>query len=499
MLFAASTSSASSSDVSTLGSLNHRLLGHKSTMKIQLDNYYTNRVYTSSSRLSGHVAIEVGKDTHFDKVQILLLGTSRTRVDNVHHPQLTSHTFLKLEMPIPEASYPIPRLYEAGRIYNIPFNFTIPSQLTINACNHNIDTNAVHENHVCLPPSMGSWGGKDDFSPEMAHVDYSIVARLLGEEGESGKRFRIMEASQSVRVLPAYSEQPPLDITAHDKLYKMSKTKNLRKSILSAKAGTITVSAKQPGAVFLSPDGASASNSKAQLELVFEPASSQTLPPTPTGVTTKVTALTYFSSGAINGFPNMGDWVRSFGADSRGSYPCTTSLKSTAAQPVKWQQHIKHQARRDSGYASDSNSDSEHSSDQNRRRGSKSSHKGASPIYHTTTLQVPLDLPVHKKMFIPSFHSCILSRVYILWITVSLSTGGSSSSINLALPLQVGVHREDASTNPTGLPSFEVAIEDAEADDHLRPRTLRVPDVEFERHALPGYADVIAGRTAIAN
>ncbi|KAK9778504.1 putative Arrestin [Seiridium cardinale] len=492
------------------GTTTRRLSGSKCSMAIHLDNHFTNRIYNSSSSLSGHVKIDAFKETPFDKIQILFLGTSKTRMEGVRGPHTTAHTFLKLEMPISASSYPARRIYKAGQTYSIPFNFIVPNQLTINACNHNIDSAAVHDSHLCLPPSLGPWSGKDDFSPEMARVEYTVIARVLAEEDDNGKRAKILEDSHPVRVLPTHDELPPLHITPNDKLYKMSKTKTLRKSLLTGKIGKVTLTARQPGAIMLSPDATSASTTKVHIDLVFDPTSSHSLPPSVTGTSSKITAVTYYSAGAINGFPNMGDWIRAFGAESRGSYPSSTTLAASHVESFRWRQNIRLETRRGSTLSTntvstdgtDWVSDTErsgHGSDLDRRRGSKDSTKELSPVYHTASLQVPVELPVNKKMFVPSFHSCVMSRVYVLWITISLSCNGNNSNIMLGVPLQVGVQSTEPHIDQASPPSFETAIEEAAADDHLRPRTFSVPNVHFENHALPGYADLIAGRMVVAN
>jgi hypothetical protein len=494
--------SSDGSDTSSLGAFNYRLpIGAKCNIGIQLDNHFKTKVYTSSSPVSGNVVLSTARDTRFDSVQILLLGTSRTRVDGLRAPHATTHTFLKLEMPIPESAYPIPRIYEAGRTYRIPFNFVIPNHLTLNACNHSAETDGVHEYHLCLPPTVGSWD-KEDLSPDMARVDYSIKARILRDGEVDSARIKLLEASQPLKVLPAYPEHAPLNITAHDRLYQMSKSKTLRKSLLSAKTGKITASATQPAAVMMSADGRSASSANVQLNLNFVPVSSQSAPPKVTSVSSKLTAVTFYSAGAVNTFPNLGDWHRAFGADTRGSYPSTVSLPSGAVPPVDWRTEVAAQPRRDSGYDSEHHSEGEHSghsSGENRRRGSRPAPRKTSPVYHTASMQVPIELPVHKKMFIPTFHSCILTRAYVLWLTVSFSTGGINSSLTLAVPLQIGVDSTEALVDSTGLPTFEAALEQAEAETDLAQRSLYFPDVEPQAHVLPGYADLVAGRMVAAN
>ncbi|KAH8681007.1 hypothetical protein BX600DRAFT_428978 [Xylariales sp. PMI_506] len=486
-----------SSEARSFGELNTRLgSGGKNSMRIHIDNHHKNKVYTSSSSVSGHVTIEPVKDTDFDKVQILLLGQNKTRLlEGVHSASSsTSHTFLKLEMPIFNTDYPEPRIYEAGCKYNIPFHFVIPNYLTLNACNHSPSGDPVHDQHLCPPPSMGSWDGFEDFSPEMAKVEYSIIVRIFQDLG--GKRVKAMETTRLINVLPAFSEQAPLDITSRDKLYKMSKTKSLRKSLLSGKTGTVTVSARQPGAVMLSSDGRSASSTKLQLQLTVERTStkSQVIPPRITSVSSKISAITYYSAGAMNTLPHMGGSNRHLGAQSRGSYTSTTSLCSTPVQKMKWTHGDCQQFRRNSG---SSVSDSECSLYSNDSTGQN--RAGGTGAAFFANLEVPIQLPLGKKMFLPTFHSCILSRVYVLSVTVSVSSGGSNTNLTLVLPLQIGVGLTEAMVDHTGLPTFEAAIEEADADAHLRPRTLYVPTMEFERTALPGYADLMSQRVIPAN
>ncbi|KAK8118480.1 uncharacterized protein PG998_003106 [Apiospora kogelbergensis] len=499
-----------------------------SAMEVRLDHHYSAKAYTSGSGLSGHVVIRPARDTRFDSLQVLLMGVSQTRLDGVHAPSATQHTFLRLEMPIPDAAYPVPRVYEAGRVYAVPFNFVVPSYLTLSACSHRIESEAVSGHHLCIPPSLGgvpfssssssssSWD-RDDMAPDMARVEYTIRARLYRDEELGKKRTRILEASQAFNVLPAFSEQPPLNITPGDSLYTMSKTKSVRKSILSPKTGKVTLTAAQPGAVMLSPDGSTGTATSARIDLTYESSpsssSSHSLPKV-TEVTSKVSAVTFFGSGAIKDLPNMGNWVRTYGAEGRGSYTYNTSLGTTAVEGVEWRKQpiSAAPARRDSGYGSDMAADhSDHSVPSGRRWSSSSSSSKSSAskpssspsVCHTASIQVPVQLPTHKRMFVPTFHSCIVSRVYVLWLTVTVASGGGSSSAKttLGVPLQIGVE-PDGGADPAGdgtrPPSFEAAMEEAEAEAFLRPRTLYVPEVEFERHALPGYGDSVGWRTAAA-
>lgn len=467
-------------------------LTSKPNMEVHIENHFHTKVYSTSSLVAGHVHITSANDLRFDKIQILLLGCSKSRVDGVNLPQITQHIFLKLEMPIPESTYPVPRVLEAGGTYKIPFEFVIPQSLTLSACNHRVSNEPIHAHHVRLPPTMGSWE-KDDFAPNMAQVEYSIRARIMREE--SGENVKLMEVCHPIHVFPEAIEDAPLNITSNDTQYTMSKSKSLRKNIISPKTGKVTVSVPQPKAVMMSADARSASNSFVILDLQYEPSSADAVPPRVTSVNSKITAITYFSTSGIKQFPNLGDWHR-FGTDGRGSYSGSVALPSASFESANWKQHYRDQARRDSGYCSDQ-------SDSDSARRSKKNSKRGSPFYYTARVQVPFSLPTDKKTFIPTFHSCITSRAYTLSVSVTLtSASGSTVTVPLVVPLQVGVaplQRSSAIVDESGLPTFEAAIQDPEVDEFLRPRVLTVPNVDFAHTPLPGYGDVMAGRTVTAH
>ncbi|KAL2153071.1 hypothetical protein VTH82DRAFT_4226 [Thermothelomyces myriococcoides] len=502
----------------------------KSDISISLRDHSSSKVYTSLSPVAGEVTITTKRDVHFDSIQILLLGHTKTTYEGIGMPQEVTHTFLKMVMPIPESTYPLPRVLESGRTLRIPFNFVIPSQLTINACNHNRDSDTIQDHHVKLPPSLGSWE-RDDMAPKLARVIYSIKARV--EREDSDGKTRIMEATHPIQVLPASTEDPPLSITNKDRLYRMSKAKYLRKNILTTKIGCVRAEAVQPGAAVLSPDGRRVlSHPIAHIKLVFAPESPRALPPTITGLTAKLTAHTYFSSGTIPCFPNLGEWYSPSSQDRRGYYSSSVSLPAiTLAEQPAWTSHpTATLQRRDSGYGSscvedDSDDCSEHEA---LAPAAPSSARSASAApHHTAILALPLSLPTDRKMLVPTFHSCIASRVYTVKLTVGIAAkGGGSTNLTVVVPLQIAV---DGSANPVAalansredgrdeeeqqeegeegqaadgerrqsstttaaaaaaapgasLPSFEditagrpPSFEEIAADEHLRPRVLRAP------------------------
>ena len=461
----------------------------RSNINVNLKNHFNSKVYTSSSPVEGDVTIVTKRDVRFDSIQIILVGTTKTRLDGVNSPQEVTHTFLKLIMPIPESTYPVPRVLETGRTYTIPFNFVIPNQLTINACNHKMQSDQLVDHHVQLPPTMGGWE-RDDMAPQMAQVEYVIKARVFREDDlrTVTKKVRVMEATQAIRVLPASVEDPPLNVTEKDKLYRMTKSKWIRKNLLSNKIGRLTAEAVQPRPALIKPDGRSAAApTMAQIKLKFEPTQAGISPPDISSLSGKITAYTYFSSGTISQFPNLGDWNQLFVAEKRGMFSTSAPLRNMAAPKTQpqWTERLVSTERRDSGYGSESTpmqSPQEKSNEKPKKKKSSFSSP-SSPVYYETTLEIPFDLPLDKKTLIPTFHSCITSRVYSLHLSLGVSVNGSksiSSTVSLTAPIQMAVDIDEESADGArqrqlGLPSFESALEEAEADAHLVPRVLQAP------------------------
>lgn len=523
--------STSSSEYSSSLSAHARKIGFpKSDIQIHLKNHFKTKTYTSSSVVSGDVTITTQRDVRFDTIEIILLGSAKTKTDGYSAPHESTYTFLKLIMPISESVYPVPRVLESSRTLSVPFHFVLPNFLTIGACTHKVESDHVKGQHLCLPPSMGSWARgnweKDDLSPQMADIEYTIRARVWKQPELHARPIKIMESIKSIQVLPTFPEDAPLSITKNDRLYCMSKTKAIRKNLLSTKLGKLTVSAEQPRAIMLRPDGQLSTGTSAQIDLKFEPMCAGTPPPKITAVSSKITAHTYFSAGPISSPPNMGDFTKPGISDRRGVYSTSVNLPTAAPTP-DMQTWTAHQARRDSGYFTDTApentaSEGEEAEDderqrQKRRRRTSTTianlvrpskqqqqqsqsppRTSSSPVYHTSTTHVPVArLPTGKKFFVPTFHSCITSRVYTLHVSLQVAAAGTgNTTLSLDLPVQIGVEPEVASAGGgraagegEALPSFEDAVEEAAVDEFFRPRVLSVPEVAFtETSVLPGYA-----------
>ncbi|KAG6031694.1 hypothetical protein E4U41_007475 [Claviceps citrina] len=454
---------------------------------ITIGGHFNSKVYTSGSTISGHAVVQTPKDTLFDDFDIDFFGVAATRLDFVQqYPAHSIRPFMKLRMPIDRSALPGNRVLIAGKTYSIPFTFVVPHQLTIGACNHDCSSPAVKDHHLRLPPTVGSWEA-DDLAPEMAQVEYSIKARAYRRAPGAGQVPRkILEGHHIVKVLPSFPEDAPLDITFTDERYTMSKTKPIRKNLFSAKAGNLTVSANQPSAIMLSADGHKASGSVARISFEFAPSSADCRPPRINAVAGKVTSSTFFGAAPTDWLPNLGS--RSIYAPNPSlSYNATTNLFHTkTVERLEWQTPNV-SGRRDSGYSSLGVAD-EDQSEADCACAAKNSSK-TRPIRQNAVVEIPFNIPLsNRKMFLPTFHSCLISRTYTLHL--HLSVGPTNTTMSLAIPLQIGVETL-YEPHHGHLPSFESVMaeyQQMDGDSVLHRHILQLPELaEHSNDMLPGY------------
>ncbi|KAK3182373.1 hypothetical protein K4F52_006376 [Lecanicillium sp. MT-2017a] len=460
---------------------------HKPAIDIIIDRHYSSKVYTSGSTISGRAVIQPTRDVPFDFFDIVFTGIAATRLDFVQqYPSHSFRPFMKLRMPLSESDLPESRIFKAGETYSIPFHFVVPHHLAMGACKHQCDNPAVQDHHLRLPPSVGFWGA-DDQAPEMAQVEYAIKARAIQGGIPGGPTAtKAMEGQHILKVLPATPEDAPLDITFRDERYTLLKSKTIRKNLFSAKTGKLTVASSQPSAVMFSADGRQSSTSTAHVGLEFFPDSADTTPPKINSVSGKLVSTTFFGAAPADHLPNLGPRT-SYHSTPCLNYMTTTSLFNSSVDKVSWNQEKVPAPRRDSGYSSS------HMDDVVMENADAQAKKNASPFKHTTKLEIPFTVKnCNRKFFLPTFHSCLISRTYSLQLT--LSVGPTNTTFTLSLPLQIGV---ETINDPQGgdLPSFESVMaqtEEDEADVYLRPRIRRLPSDEVPQMntLLPGYDEL---------
>ncbi|KAF9880325.1 arrestin domain-containing protein [Colletotrichum karsti] len=396
----------------------------KMGFNININHHYTSKVYTTRSTISGNVSVCPERDISFRCVQIALIGTYHARIDMLPVPRIIDNDFLTLDMPINEELYPSDRIFRAGKTYQIPFHFTLPYALSKDACDKLSESGHIQELHMRLPPTMGQWE-RDDMSPVMARVEYNVVARLL--KRNTSELGQTIEASQPIRVMPEFSEDPPLGITEQDTRYSLSKTRFIRKSLLSTQKDQVTLTTAQPGAVHLSTQGQAFADSPAtvMLHLHYKSASSFSSPPEVNVTQVKLETITWFSGTPMKTLPELGEARDSSGTRHELKYVASVKLPPTQLQDIAWHQESNTTGRDSSAW--------------------------------TAAIGVPIHLPTAHKMFLPTFHNCFLARTYVL----HLSVGIAGAKTTLSVPLQVATEAiENQTPKSVGdeLPNFHAAM-----------------------------------------
>ncbi|KAF2681140.1 hypothetical protein K458DRAFT_372635 [Lentithecium fluviatile CBS 122367] len=492
---------STTSNMQSLGyQMQHRMLqiAHygQPTIEIALDesrhgtqgSYVTS--YSTMDTIEGTVAITAPHDTRFEDIQIAFTGTSQVYVDRLTTtPSMSGrteaqHRFLTLKQPVDDADLPLPRILMAGKKYTFPFYFTVPSQLLPRACSHTVASDYVRETHLMLPPSLGDaelsgFGGVllDDMAPDMSKVIYAIKVRITQFHEGEGKMSIVAEKMRKVRVKPAFEEQPPLNVDGNPE-YRLRQEKAIRKGLFKGKMGTLTATTVQPKALII-PGARTICNqavaTRARVHLRWDPVDDHTLPPKLGSLKTSIKVSTYYASAPRANFPTRD----SLGYDlTQGVYGENVSISTMCVESAQWHKQPASANpivsdgidRRDSGISDCSTSTTDtHNSDippasKNYKHGS----------FYTASILVPITLP-HNKNFIPTFHSCLVSRTYALSLTISAQAPGvSDPSLHLKVPLQICAEGSATGNENARARSAEVGVLD-EVGMMFRPRSVAPP------------------------
>ncbi|KAL5374400.1 hypothetical protein PMIN03_005697 [Paraphaeosphaeria minitans] len=481
----------------TLGShLQYRVLqiAHygQPTIDIELDEsqHEANRAifsYSTMDTIEGKVHITVQHDTHFGEIEIAFTGTAHVFVERLTTtPSMSGrteafHKFLALKMPLNPDDIPSPRILRAGEKYTFPFVFTIPTQLLPKACPHAVASDYVRQMHLMLPPSMGdaelSGFGRilvDDMAPEMAKITYGVKAQIM--QLHEDKLVLLAQKTRKVRVKPAFEEQPPLN-TDGNREFRPRLERNIKKGLFKGRTGTLIAQAIQPKPLVI--PGARTLDAgpiatRAKVYLRFDPADENSLPPKLGSLKTSMKASTFYSSSARSNFPTR----ESLSYDhTQGAYTDTISISTMCiGTTAQWERQSPSAnppteediERRDSGICNCSGLSAP--SYKSNIPPPSSNYKGGS--FYTASIVVPITMPLDKN-FLPTFHSCLVSRVYALSMNLSVHAPGlGDPTLALKVPLQVCAEGSATGNENARARSEEAAGILAEADRILSPRSV---------------------------
>ena len=414
--------------------------------------------YSTYDDIKGCVDVKFEKETSFDEVAITFEGTSCTYVEKIATTAPTTgrttgrHVFLKVQQPIAADCLPEDSIFEAGVTYTVPFTFVVPDSLLPFICSHKTDNEEIRRDHLQLPPSLGdptvSGDGHtlmDDLAPDMSKISYSVRARVT-KWNAAGKLLELADRSERVRIVPGKQEAPPVNVDDSEAVnHVMRKEKSVKKGLFKiGKVGRLTAETTQPKSLRLPhPQKRQTEpvSTMAIINLRFDPASSDDQPPQMDCIVSKLKVYTFFGAAPYKAIPEVrrhDNW-----STLHGIYPESIQLSSRALSTVSWIRHDPMRgdsfssdlSRRPSGFSTMSSSSIPEPS---------CTYESGSPFY-TACLPVPISLPTpsgsaRPKVFVPTFHSCLISRTYSVELNISFRTPGanvSSSHVTLKTPIQI--------------------------------------------------------------
>lgn len=374
----------------------------------------------------------------------------------------------------------------------------VPEHLLPQACAHEHSFPQVHDAHVHLPPSLGdptvSGNGQsllNDLSPDACHIQYVVRVQLVRNtersdrqawsyhEGSHSRHVRVIASgNKRVRVVPATDEEPPV-VTENleETEYCLQKEKEIKKGALRGRSGYIVMAAAQPRAFKIKDtkhEGDTPPTTVVNVNIRFDPADAKQKPPKLGMIYTRLKANTFYSSVPWTNFPQKTFALR---WDSKRSvYTETVPLTSMRISNADWKMHeatapnspripsrrnttatsVRPDIRRSYSAGSAISTETEGSSTSSAVEDPAvdagiprpSSKADPSLPYYTTSIIVPLVLTQKSKTYLPTFHSCLTSRTYVIDIGVSYHPLSKTSttilnapSISLKVPVQITTER----------------------------------------------------------
>ena len=382
--------------------------------------------------------------------------------------------FLKLRQPIESTDYPTPRVLEAGRSYEFPFTFVVPDRLLPQVCTHDRKHEQVHQAHTMLPPTLGDVmileDGKtyvDDMAPDMSHIGYR-VAVSVNRRSETNQRSlkTLVSHAKKVRIIPTTEEAPPIDTEGHAN-YCLRKEKMVKRGFLRYSLGKLIASASQPKAIRLAAPNCETRDhvsTVVKIQLRFEPMGDEK-PPRLGSVYSKIKANTFFNANPWTDFPRQSADHVGFSTIGEGLFSESVPLSNMCVSSAQWECHSTYSDEDRRGSVSTLASDVS--------VGPSDSFTG--DVYYTASIVVPVTLPNNKK-FIPTFHSCLMSRVYSIELSLSWhtpSTNVITPSLTLRLPVQIMTESKSADAFKS---TVGVVVSQQELDSFFQPRSTTGAD-----------------------
>ena len=299
------------------------------------------------------------------------------------------------------------------------------------ACNHDTSNWVLKDAHARLPPTLGDpvylhsqRTAPDDFAPTACRVSYIVKVWITKDpsDGDSQLSSNVLAAvGKKVHVIPTVDEEPPLSVQEDSAEYRPLAETLIRKGLFRIATGQLKLFAVQPRPLVVQLRGCEPSVTSsilAKLNLRFDLIEDEQ-PPQLDTVCSQLKVMTFLGVLPFTDFrtnaPN--EWNQM----NRHTFQQVIPLLNLQVGSVVWQEEIEAHSPQDSIFCQ---------------------HRAQKKTYYTASISIPTSLPPGKS-FIPTFHSCYISRIYILklkvsYLTLSRLTGTSS----IKLPIQITAGRQ---------------------------------------------------------
>ncbi|KNB17025.1 hypothetical protein FOXG_15182 [Fusarium oxysporum f. sp. lycopersici 4287] len=344
-------------------------------LEIELADHYLAKIYSSGSVVQGHLSISPASDIYASSITMSLDGvTTILGLNNPHKESLAQNTF--------------------------PVHFTLSTGL--NGLYTRCRINNCHRQAFDPPPTIGGEWDRHDMSPGVVEVEYGINACIASTPSLDTGHSQDFTAKRAIQFIPRLSESPPLHVSLMNRRYKLQGTKSLRSNSFKRPFGIISATAMQPEPLHLQAYGTVITPSFIDVTLTFDPENDGITPPKLDSVSLSIRSNTWHQADPYQAFPDQIE-------KPSLKQPFITSIELTVDRPqVTWARHV--------------NPGLEDKSSEN-----------SSVAFYSSTLQLPLSVSTRNKTFLPTFHSCLVSRTY----DVSLRLGFKKGDLTIAAPLQI--------------------------------------------------------------
>ncbi|KAL5362222.1 hypothetical protein BJX96DRAFT_185861 [Aspergillus floccosus] len=445
------------------------------TITIELND--PKQSYTTWDQIEGTITVAVDDETTFDNISITFEGSSRVallRPVTGNREIKASYTFLRLLQPIDKAEYPPSQTFTPGRSYTYPFTFVIPSELPLGSCIHNGDKASGPRRHAGLPPSMLL----ENLTQELCRISYLVRATVSRQEKT------IATSTRSVRFTPTL---PPGIQASRSYGYPKEVTVG-KKSLARGRLAVLDTTPQLVQRGSLTRTSASNADMYVCVQLRFDPVG-EAPPPRLRKVYPTLEALT-----AFNAAPGAGQSGTVPDPRYQGAHVVTTALPSIDLSSTRWARHASAPGPRSLSPHGPVEADPD----------ATNASSEANGLYYTASIVIPAAL-LGCRDHVPTFHSCLASRIYLLCLTLSYGVVGTRGrrTMKLQVPMELGAACDKGASelslrdsvgvskfSPFGAPPPPYSGQ--EPQNARQSASLRVlPFTQTQAHDLPGYSDTV--------